>query len=156
MSLLPVVAAVSLLALAACGKGDDPSKPPPSSGPKGPPPDRVLVDHILIGVRGRALPAGKRTEGEAKAFAEDLLAKLRAGADWAAAKREHSEDPPPGGPYGMSNRGVRPANADEYPRDQMAPAFGDVSFSLAVGEIGLAAYDPRTSPFGFHIIRRLK
>ena len=101
------------------------------------------------------MPDVKRTETEARALAQQLLAKLKAGADWGAAKRANSEDPPPGGPYGMANRGVRPASG-EVSRDKMVPAFGDVGFGLAVGEIGLAPYDARTSPFGFHIIKRVK
>jgi parvulin-like peptidyl-prolyl isomerase len=38
----------------------------------------------------------------------------------------------------------------------MVPAFGNVGFALKVGEIGIADYDPHTSPFGWHIIKRLK
>jgi parvulin-like peptidyl-prolyl isomerase len=38
----------------------------------------------------------------------------------------------------------------------MVPAFGNVGFSLAPGEIGMAEYDPRTSPYGWHIIKRLE
>ena len=101
------------------------------------------------------MPEVRRTEAEARTLAQDLLAKLKAGGDWSAAKRANSEDPPPGGPYGMSNRGVRAASG-EVSRDAMVPAFGDVGFSLAVGELGLAPYDARTSPFGFHIIKRVK
>jgi parvulin-like peptidyl-prolyl isomerase len=37
----------------------------------------------------------------------------------------------------------------------MAPAFGDIGFALAPGEIGMASFDPRTSPFGWHIIKRI-
>ncbi len=43
-----------------------------------------------------------------------------------------------------------------FPRDRMAPAFGDVGFSLQPGEIGVASYDPKTSPFRIHIIKRLQ
>jgi parvulin-like peptidyl-prolyl isomerase len=38
----------------------------------------------------------------------------------------------------------------------MVPAFGNVGFALNVGEIGIADFDPQTSPFGWHIIKRLK
>ncbi len=41
-------------------------------------------------------------------------------------------------------------------RGNMATGFGDLSFSLAVGEIGIAEYDPKTSPFGWHIIKRVQ
>lgn len=42
------------------------------------------------------------------------------------------------------------------PREDMAPAFGDVGFALQPGEIGLAPYDKTSSPFGIHIIKRLQ
>jgi hypothetical protein len=35
------------------------------------------------------------------------------------------------------------------------PAFGDVGFSLDVDGIGVAEYDEASSPFGWHIIKRL-
>jgi hypothetical protein len=135
--------ATLLLALAACGKE--------AQAPAG----HISVDHILIGVSSPRFPQGKRSEADARAFARDLLEKVRAGADWAAAKREHSEDPPPGGPYRLADRGVEAAPG-EFPRDERVPAFGDVGFSLSVGEIGLADFDPAKSPFGFHLIKRVE
>lgn len=124
--------------------------PAPDRGP-----DRISVDHILIGVKSPSFPDGRRDAAAARKVAYDLLAQLKAGGDWAKLKREHSEDPPPGGPYAMANRGVRPAGRGEYPRDGMVPAFGDVGFALEVGAIGMADHDARTSPFGFHLIRRV-
>jgi hypothetical protein len=41
-------------------------------------------------------------------------------------------------------------------RDDMVPGFGEVGFSLAVGEVGLLEYDPVKSPFGYHIIKRVQ
>jgi parvulin-like peptidyl-prolyl isomerase len=38
----------------------------------------------------------------------------------------------------------------------MVKAFGDVSFSLEVGGVGLAVYDPATSKYGWHVIKRLE
>lgn len=124
--------------------------------PATPSSDHIAVDHILIGVKSSRFPPGKRSEADARAFAQDLFAKLKAGADWDAAKRANSEDPPPGGPYALANHGVAPTGRGEYARGSMVPAFGDVGFGLAVGAIGLADYDAKTSPFGFHIIKRVK
>lgn len=120
-------------------------------------PERVVVDHILIGVRSDRFPNGKYSADEARKLAYGLLDELKDGADWDEFKRRHSEDPPPGGPYPMSNRGVMPRRG-EIPRDDMVRAFGDVGFELEVGEIGIADYDPRPkqSPFGYHIIKRVK
>jgi parvulin-like peptidyl-prolyl isomerase len=38
----------------------------------------------------------------------------------------------------------------------MVKGFSDVSFSLSPGNIDVARYDPKTSPYGWHIIKRLK
>ena len=43
-----------------------------------------------------------------------------------------------------------------FPRDQMVPGFGDASFTLKVGEVGIANYDLSASPFGWHVIKRLE
>lgn len=141
------------LLLAACGAQEEaPATPPPPKEP-----DHVLVDHILIGVTHPQLRGVTRTPEEARVLAYALLERLRGGADWAALKRENSDDPPPGGPYGLANAGMTPAQG-EHPRSGMVSAFGDVGFRLAVGEIGIADYTPgsRASPYGFHIIKRVK
>lgn len=41
-------------------------------------------------------------------------------------------------------------------RGEMVPGFGDTCFSLKVGEVGVAEYHPSNSPFGWHVIKRLK
>jgi len=68
--------------------------------------------------------------------------------------KQYTDDSPPG-IYGMSGRGVSPSQG-EYPRDQMVPAFGNVGFAISPGNIGMADFDPQKSPFGWHIIKRLK
>ena len=68
----------------------------------------------------------------------------------------HTDDSAPG-IYGLANRGVTPAGPpSEYGRDQMVPAFGNVGFKLKLGEIGVADYDARTSPYGYHVIKRVQ
>ncbi|MHC5009999.1 MAG: peptidylprolyl isomerase [Planctomycetota bacterium] len=156
MRTFPLLLCLLLLVPACGGEDEEVSTTPPATppGPTADEPDRVAVDHILIGVKGPRIPQGKTPE-EARTLAYDLLEQLRGGADWAALKQEHSDDPPPGGPYEMANHGVTPAHGREYAREGMAPAFGDVGFSLEMGEIGIADYDEETSPFGFHIIKRV-
>jgi parvulin-like peptidyl-prolyl isomerase len=69
---------------------------------------------------------------------------------------QYTDDSPPG-LYTLTNIGVvADQSAGEYGRKNMVPAFGDVGFKLKVGEIGIADYDPKTSPFGWHIIKRVK
>jgi hypothetical protein len=156
-------------ALAACGNSVNDKEqssvlddaPQEKSGAE---PERIAVDHILVGVKGPNFPNGKYTEDEARKLAYRLLDELESGADWAELKRRHSEDrpgpgQPPGGPYAMANNGVMPRSG-EYPRGRMVGAFGNVGFELDVGEIGIADYDPNgakpPSPFGYHLIKRVK
>jgi parvulin-like peptidyl-prolyl isomerase len=120
-----------------------------------PEPEHIQVQHLLIGFSG-SVPGKpiRRTQEEARTLATDLLQQAQAGANFDDLIRKHTDDSPPG-IYGMSNKGVTPG-AGEYPRTGMVPAFGDVGFILNVGEYGLADFNPRTSPYGWHIIKRLK
>ncbi|HET9950475.1 MAG TPA: peptidylprolyl isomerase [Candidatus Eisenbacteria bacterium] len=118
-------------------------------------PQHVQVQHILIGFAGSIPGKGiTRTKEEAKKLAYEILEKARAGADFDSLVRQYTEDSPPG-IYGMSGKGVAPGQG-EYPRDQMVPAFGNVGFAISPGNIGIADYDAATSPYGYHIIKRLK
>ena len=96
-----------------------------------------------------------RTLEEAKTLAYSLLDSAKAGTSFDDLVTRHTDDRPPG-IYGMSNTGVAPTPGAEYARGSMVPAFGNVGFKLAVGEIGIADYDPRTSPYGYHVIKRVQ
>jgi hypothetical protein len=153
--------------LASCGESKgyrysakDPNEGAPKDRPVHPnEPNHITVDHILIGVKSPSFDKGKRDAAEAKTFAQELYGKLKAGADWSEAKRQYSEDlgpgGAPGGPYGMANEGVR-AGPGERPRSGMVAAFGNVGFLLDVGEIGLAEFHAVNSPYGYHIIKRIR
>ena len=118
-------------------------------------PTRIRVQHILIGFAGSIPGKGiTRTKEEAKQLAGEILARARGGEDFDALVRQHTDDSPPG-IYGMSGTGF-PPKGDEYARDKMVPAFGDVGFAISPGNVDLAEYDPRTSPYGWHVIKRLK
>ena len=118
-------------------------------------PQRVSVQHVLIGFRG-SVPGKNitRTQDEAKTLAYDILNRAKGGADFDQLVRQHTDDSPPG-IYGMSNKGVQPAQG-EYARDRMVAAFGDVGFKLPVGGYGIADHEARTSPLGYHVIKRVK
>ena len=119
-------------------------------------PQHIRVQHILIGFEG-TLPGKNvsRKEEDAKKLAEKIYAQAKdPKADFDALVKENTDDRAPG-IYGMSNLGVQP-QGDEFPRNQMVPAFGDVGFKLQKGEVGLANYDKATSPFGYHIIKRIE
>jgi hypothetical protein len=118
-------------------------------------PQHVQVQHILIGFAG-SVPgkAISRSKEEAKTLAYEVLERARKGEDFDELVRKYTDDSPPG-IYGMSGTGVAPA-AGEYSRDGMVAAFGNVGFSISPGNIGIADYDATASPFGWHIIKRLK
>lgn len=121
-------------------------------------PERVTVQHILIAFRG-SLPGDNkvtRSMGDAEKLARQIFERAKAGEDFGAMVKTYTNDSYPG-IYKMTNMGVEPDRSkQEYARARMVKAFGDVGFSLAVGEVGLAVYDPATSKYGWHIIKRLE
>ena len=110
---------------------------------------KVTVSHILVGFAQPRLAGVERSPEEAEVKAAELLVRIEAGEDFETLMAE--SDDSGGGTYTMGAGG--------YPRQQMAKAFGDVSWRLAVGQVGVAAHDPdkpRDSPFGWHIIKRIE
>ena len=118
-------------------------------------PTHIQVQHILIGFQG-SIPGKKitRTKEQAKDLAYKILELARKAEDFDALVRQYTDDSPPG-IYGMSGKGFAPAQG-EYARDRMVPAFGNVGFAISPGNIGIADYDSLASPYGWHIIKRLK
>ena len=120
-------------------------------------PSAITVQHCLIGFSG-SVPGKniERSREEAGKLAAELLGKLNSGEDFDQIIKTYTNDSPPG-IYKMVNSGL-PANprANVASRDGMVPAFGNVGFKLDVDEYGLAEHDPQTSPYGWHIIKRLK
>lgn len=118
-------------------------------------PAHVTVQHILIGFAGSVPGKGiTRTQAQAKELAYQILERARKGENFDELVKKYTDDSPPG-IYKMSATGVNHAQ-DEFPREQMVPAFGNVGFNISPGNIGIADYDPKASPFGWHIIKRLK
>ncbi len=118
-------------------------------------PDHIKVQHILISFKGAPRMRGvTRSLEEAKELAYEVLERAQKGEDFDALVKEYTNDQAPG-IYSMSNNGVTPAQG-EYPRGRMVGAFGNVGFVLEVGEIGIADFSTATSPFGWHIIKRIE
>jgi hypothetical protein len=120
-------------------------------------PQAITVQHILIAfdgsLPGRSIP---RTQEEAKIFADEIFGKAKSGADYDALVKENTDDSFPG-IYKMSNFDAQgDMGQGVFPRARMVPAFGNVGFTLEVGEVGLAEFDPQTSPYGWHIIKRVE
>ena len=120
-------------------------------------PEHVTVQHILIAFQGTIPDAGiTRSLAEAQKLAQELLLRARQGEDFDALVKQYTNDAYPG-IYSMANAGSAPDAANkEFSRTRMVKAFGDVSFGLKVGAIGMAAYDRVTSKYGWHVIKRIK
>lgn len=119
-------------------------------------PDHIKVQHILIAFKGSIpKPEVVRTKEEAEVLALDLFARAKKGEDFDALVKEYTDDQHPG-IYRMANIDVTPLDNEEFPRSRMIKGFGDVSFQLEVSEIGLLEYDPETSKYGWHIIKRIQ
>ena len=120
-------------------------------------PEHISVQHVLIAFQG-SIPDAKvtRTKAEAEALANLVFDRAQKGEDFGSLVKQFTDDEYPG-IYGMSNFNAAPdASKKEYPRAKMVKSFGDVGFSLPVGGIGLAVYDPKDSKYGWHIIKRLE
>jgi len=91
----------------------------------------VKASHILIAYQGSqaATPNTTRTKEEAKAKAEELLAKAKtAGTDFAELARENSEEP--GAAYSGGDLGF-------FGKGAMVKPFEEFAFANPVGNIGL-------------------
>jgi parvulin-like peptidyl-prolyl isomerase len=118
-----------------------------------PEPQHIQVAHVLISFAGAGTEA-TRSKAEAEKLANSVLARANKGEDFHMLIQEMSDDSGDG-VYGMANYKVAP-DRGEYQREEMVAAFGDVGFKLAVNGIGMSAFDPQKSPYGWHILKRLK
>lgn len=98
---------------------------------------QVRARHILIKA---SQDAAEEVRAAARARAEDLLRRVRGGADFAELARENSEDP------GSARRG---GDLDYNPRGRMVAEFDETQFNLEIGEVS----DVVETNFGFHIIK---
>jgi len=101
--------------------------------------EQVHAAHILIKVPENADQATR--EAKRKQI-DEVLAKAKAGEDFAALAKRYSED-------SSKNSG---GDLGFFPRGRMVKPFEDAAFSLPVGEIS----DVVTSQFGYHIIKVLE
>ncbi len=95
-------------------------------------PEQIRASHILFKTEGK-------DEADVRKTAEAVLAQVKAGADFAALAKKHSED----------TSAEQGGDLDFFGRGRMVKEFEDVAFSLPVGEIS----DLVKTPFGFHIIK---
>lgn len=97
-------------------------------------PDIVRTSHILI------IPAGSTPERDAlaKQRAEELLARVKKGEDFAKLARENSMD-------GSASQG---GDVGFAPKDALAPEYAEAAFSLPIGGIQLVK-----TQYGYHILK---
>ena len=96
-------------------------------------PEQVRASHILLKTDGKS-------EDEVKKQAEDLAARARAGADFAALAKQHSQD---------DTNNTKGGDLDFFGRGQMVPEFDTVAFSLQPGQIS----DAFKTSFGYHVVK---
>ena len=160
------IAALGILLLAACNKssGDSASAASASSATVAPsvvasavpsasaatsasantpPPDTIIAQHVLVAYKGasRAPKGVTRSKVDAKARAQEALAKIKAGAAFEDVVKQYSDD---------TGSLDRMGSVGKFHRTDMDPAFSAAAFALKVGEVS----DPVETPFGFHVIKR--
>jgi peptidyl-prolyl cis-trans isomerase D len=96
-------------------------------------PAQVRASHILLKTEGKNADAVKKQ-------AEDLLAQVKKGADFAQLATKYSED---------EISAKKGGDLDFFPQGQMVPEFDKTAFALAPGQIS----DLVKTQYGFHIIK---
>jgi peptidyl-prolyl cis-trans isomerase C len=106
--------------------------------------ERIAARHVLIRTPDSSLPPtpGKPafTEEQAKAKADEVVRRVKAGEDFAKVAQEVSDDPqsgPEGGDLGS------------FTRDSKIAQFSQAAFALKEGEVS----QPVRTPFGWHVIQ---
>lgn len=109
-------------------------------------PKQIGAKHILImhNASERKPEGVTRTRDEARARANECLAKIRGGADFDKLVGEYSDEP------GAADRKDGPGYLGVFEKERMVPQFADAAFALEVGEVSEVV----ETPFGFHIIQR--
>ena len=96
-------------------------------------PEQVRASHILLKTEGKDDAAVKKQ-------AEDLLAKVKAGANFAELATKHSQD---------EVSAAKGGDLDFFGKGKMVPEFDTAAFSLAPGQIS----DLVKTQYGYHIIK---
>ncbi|HVD92652.1 MAG TPA: peptidylprolyl isomerase [Vicinamibacterales bacterium] len=96
-------------------------------------PEQVRASHILLKTEGK-------DDATVKKQAQELLAKAKAGADFAELAKKNSQD---------DSSAVKGGDLDFFGKGKMVPEFDKAAFSMKPGEIS----DLVKSQFGYHIIK---
>jgi hypothetical protein len=117
--------------------------------------DDIQMQHLLISFKDGGIPGVKRSLDEAEQLTAQIWSQIKAGEDFDSLVKKYTNDQYPG-IYNLTQRGAGDTTNNIYRRSDMVPSFGEVGFRLKVGEVGIALYNPQKSPYGYHIIKRLK
>ena len=105
------------------------------------PEEQVHARHILIAIKSPEAPGeGGLDKPQARAKAEEVFKRVKAGEDFASLAKEYSNDP------GSKDNG---GDLGWFGRGRMVPEFEKAAFALQSGQIS----DIVESQFGFHIIK---
>ena len=104
--------------------------------------DSVTVVHVLLLTSdSKGKPLSAKAQAEAKKKADDIYAKLKAGADITALAKQYSQDP-----------GVTSNNGQyTFKKGQMVPEFENWAFKAKPGDIGIVK-----SSYGYHVMKFIK
>jgi len=106
-------------------------------------PKKISASHVLIQYMGaeRAGSSVVRTREQARAVAEKVLERAKAGDDFSRLAVDYSDEP------GAAQRG---GSLGRFGHGQMVRAFEDAAFALEVGGVS----DIVETSFGYHVIKR--
>ena len=107
-------------------------------------PEMVYARHILLMTMDPVTrtPLSTDQQQAKRKQMDDLLKRIRGGADFAALAKQYSEDP------GSKDKG---GELPAFPHGQMVPEFEAAAFSLTNNQVS----DVITSAYGYHIIKLL-
>lgn len=105
------------------------------------PEDQVHARHILISIKTPEAPSEDALDKpQARAKAEEVLKRIKAGEDFATLAKQYSTDP------GSKENG---GDLGWFGKGRMVPEFEQAALALQPGQVS----DIVESPFGFHIIK---
>lgn len=137
------VTLLSVCLLLGCTKDKDTQAGKAAESPKvvqPAPPGTVRASHILMAYQGSGVPGVTRGKEEALKLAQEILARAKAGEDFAMLANTYSDD---GGGEGGGDLGF-------FGRGRMVKPFEDAAFALKPGQIsGIVE-----TQYGYHIIKR--
>lgn len=107
------------------------------------PPKRIGARHVLIQWMGadKAPTSVVRSKEQARAIAEEVLRRAKAGEDFARLAVDYSDEP------GAGNRG---GSLGRFGKGQMVGQFEEVAFKLKIGQVSEIV----ETGFGYHVIQR--